>query len=420
MKNVLVSGFFMLFVIYCYSQTGESWDITLSVMATDTSVYRDPYNKAGVRPEYCGFQCDMFDVVELIPPNPEYLILYFPHDEISDPEHYWPAPCTGIYTCDRRPPTFTSSVWRFKIRSTYYRDLSIILTWQGLEPTTIPPYHSFWLKDLQIDSLFNLRSVLPAQYLFNLRRASSAKFDLEIRRNVIYTMRIKPESVRLRAGEFTTFSAYLYETTGDSFKVPVSYTLYGNIGAIFSDGTFVSTRAGNGYLVATYQIWSDTATIIVTDASIRREVQFKPGWNMFSLPVIPTETILHELFPGLIYVFMWQPALIRYNAISLIDSLRNGIGYFGLSFNETTYTLSGSPLLIVAQTLLPGWNMLGSLADTVVLDSLKFSPQANFVPPLYIYNPILKRYETSNTVLPSKGYWALVLDTTNVIYETRR
>ncbi len=401
-------------------QTGESWDLTLSVMSTDTSVYRDPYNKAGVRPQYCSFDCDMFDVVELIPPNPEYLILYFPHDDISDPDTYWPPPCTGIYTCDRRPPTFTSSIWKFKIRSTYYRDLNVLLTWQGLEPTIIPPYHSFWLRDRQTDSLFNLRSLSRAEYQFSLRRAGTATFELEIRRNVIYRMKITPKIVNLRVGEFVNFSSYLYETTGDSFRVPSTYTLYGSIGALFPDGTFASSSAGNGYVVANYQVWSDTAYIYVTDSSETIRIGFQSGWNMFSVPVLSLDSRIHELFPGLMYVFMWEPSRTRYRSLSLVERLELGTGYFGLFFSDTTYELTGAPLSITLKTLLPGWNIIGSLFEPVSVDSMSFTPIGNFVPPIYIYNPDIKRYETTSTILPGKGYWVLVLDTTQVIYQTRR
>ena len=414
---------FFLFLLMGESmaQSGEEWDLVLSVQSTDTSVYRDLYNKAGVKPEYCSFQCDMWDVVELIPPTSEYLILYFPHNDITDPEHYWSPPCTGIYTYDRRPPTFTSSVWRFKIQSTYYRNLEVKLSWQGLETTTIPPYHSFWMHNLQNDSVWNLRSIRDAQYIFTLSRASFAKFDLEVRRNVIYRFTISPSEVFLRIGELVNFSTYLHETTGDSFPVPVSYTLHGDNGAIFPDGTFISSAAGNAYLIATYQIWSDTARIYVSDTPITRTVTFEPGWNMLSLPLNATDRRLSVIFPGLVYAFAWDPASIRYNSIGLLDTLNLGNGYFVLALNDTAYNISGFPISMIERTLLPGWNMLGSLVDTIPADSVKFTPRDNFVPPFYIYNPSLKRYEASSIFVPGKSYWGLVIDTTQVMYrKTRR
>jgi hypothetical protein len=65
--------------------------------------------------------------------------------------------------------------------------------------------------------------------------------------------------------------------------------------------------------------------------------------------------------------------------------------------------------------------MLGSLVDTIPADSVKFTPRYNFVPPFYIYNPSLKRYEASSIFVPGKSYWGLVIDTTQVMYrKTRR
>ncbi len=404
---------FLCFLITSVA-SAEEWDVMIRVEGTDPSVYRDYYNKAGVKDSGCSFQCDAWDVLEMIPPEAEYLILYFPHGDIGSP-HYWPA-CPGDYTYDRRPPTFAENIWRTRVRSTYSRELEVRVWWRDIE--TLPCYHSFWLKDLATEERINLRSV--SEYIFNLPARASKDFDLIIKRGAIERIEISPNTVGLRVGEYITFSVYLYESGGDSFPVPASFELIGgdSVGVILPDGAFMAVREGEGELVARYtDCWIDTARVWVESTSITSPVGFELGWNMISLPVMPYDLSLSTLFPSAIDAYWWSTEERRYFST---DSIKVDNGYFILSLADTTYRIRGIPRVEFEYVAGGGWFMLPALSDTVAVDELEMDPAENFMPPLYWYSPDSRRYESSDILLPGRAYWALFLGETNIYYTTRR
>ena len=393
---------FVLCLVPCLTASvgwAEDWDIRLSVEGTDTTVYRDWYNKAGVRSVNCSFTCegDLYDAREMIPPESEYLILYFPHNEIDSP-YYWPDPCTGIWMYDRRPPTFAENVWRARITSTYNRELEVHLFWPDIE--ALPCFHSFWLEDVVTSERVNLRSV--PEYIFNLPRRSSKDFDLIVKRGVIERMEIIPDSIGLRAGEFTTFTIYLYETDGDSFTVPANLELEGdNVGVILPDGSFMAVRGGEAQLIATYcdGVWADTAYVNVTSSSITLPIELELGWNMISLPIIPYDSTLSTLFPSAINAYWWSPEDKRYYASDIIESNK---GYFILSLADTSVTVRGLPRMEFECAVPAGWSMLPALSDTTAIDELEVTPEENLILPLYWYSPDDRTYDEIRDRLKNK------------------
>jgi len=136
-----------------------------------------------------------------------------------------------------------------------------------------------------------------------------------------------------------------------------------------------------------------------------------PGWNLISIPLtLPVDASIY--FPFLpAEVYQYSPSERRYFTS---DSLYPGKGYWILSLVDTSITITGLPLHSHRNTILPGWNMVGSLFEPC--STLTYTSNPSIFPPLYSYN--LGRYIPAYTLIPGFGYWVLATDSVEVYMES--
>jgi len=150
----------------------------------------------------------------------------------------------------------------------------------------------------------------------------------------------------------------------------------------------------------------ETLTISWTQPAIEEgRVELFRGWNLVSFPLFPTVDDWHQLFPESPAAgFLYDPEYGRY--ISDADILR-GKGYWVLSLVDTFYIIPGERQDGYRVQLFDGWNMISALSDTVEFAPTTSPPGALVFDEAYSFDPVGRRYVSSDTLIPGKGYWVL-------------
>jgi hypothetical protein len=126
------------------------------------------------------------------------------------------------------------------------------------------------------------------------------------------------------------------------------------------------------------------------------------GWNLISNPVVrqPLTDSVAQLYPAssLNYVY-------RFSAASgYIQSFRmvNGPGYWGKFPSPGTSFIQGFPLLDDSVSVAAGWNMVGSLSDSVETSGIVSNPPGLVSSGWYGYSG---GYSSVTALAPGLAYW---------------
>jgi len=134
----------------------------------------------------------------------------------------------------------------------------------------------------------------------------------------------------------------------------------------------------------------------------REEIESEVGWNLVSYVYNDTITPANSAFPGLIEPTVWE-----WNGDSYVaeDSVIAGKGYFTLC-ESATDTFIGNPAEGWRFNLVRGWNLIGSVVDTMNVSDLFVEPSSSFIPPIYGWNGV--DYFATDIIVPGKAYWILL------------
>jgi len=142
-----------------------------------------------------------------------------------------------------------------------------------------------------------------------------------------------------------------------------------------------------------------TPTVLETTA----EIPLMTGWNMVSVPVVPTENSTEAVFPEVEAVYTWDSESKSYTMPSTIDPRK---AYWVAVTSDRTISVTGAPVTEWIDSASPGWNMLGSVHGGIVdfsdPDDIADGSVEGFV---YWWNPETKAYEYCKSIDPGKGYW---------------
>ena len=138
-------------------------------------------------------------------------------------------------------------------------------------------------------------------------------------------------------------------------------------------------------------------------------LQLKAGWNMVSLPLIPDNSSVYEIFKDLPLnirpVVTWQsPIFVP------VDKIEPKRGYWVFTPEDINITILGTPINDTRISLKAGWNMVG----TVGLQNLNLSLIPNQVPqrPAVTWeSPI---FVPVTEIKPGKSVWVFVTQDTEV------
>jgi tartrate-resistant acid phosphatase type 5 len=127
-------------------------------------------------------------------------------------------------------------------------------------------------------------------------------------------------------------------------------------------------------------------------------LHLQEGWNLLSLPYMPLNPLTAELFPQA------RSAGFHYTGSGYepIDSLRNGIGFWISLDSAVDIRYHLPPVPADTLSLQEGWNLIGSVADSLPVADLQQIPPGILSTGFFGYS---SAYEQAYALLPGKGYW---------------
>ncbi len=133
-------------------------------------------------------------------------------------------------------------------------------------------------------------------------------------------------------------------------------------------------------------------------ATNERSISVNAKWNMISLPMFVTDSSKTSLFPAATS----QAFLYNGNSYVQKDTLAPGVGYWVKFAAPGTISFTGSQFLSETTAVQQGWNMIGSVSNSLPIGSITSSPPGITTSKFFGYNGT---YITSDTIYPGKGYW---------------
>ncbi|MBI5476910.1 MAG: exo-alpha-sialidase [Ignavibacteriales bacterium] len=206
---------------------------------------------------------------------------------------------------------------------------------------------------------------------------------------------------RARLGNYT--DVYLAKSTdgGESFtNFRISETSFNPTSNIFF-GDYINIAA---YDRKIYPIWmrldgsalSVWTTIIEEPQNI--SVSYDSGWSMVSIPFKSINTFKQNIFPD-----AESNAFTFDNGYYLCDSLTHGKGYWIKMSRKGENIIEGFYVHSDTIQIHSGWNMIGSIAHPVPVDSIVSEPGGMITSNFYSFNG--SEYIVADTVNPGSAYW---------------
>ena len=186
------------------------------------------------------------------------------------------------------------------------------------------------------------------------------------------------------------FNPWLSDTT------QLSSEFTGSVGHTYS---FYSIATDNVGYVEEAPPAADASTTVVSEGIT---LNLKAGWNMVSVPVAPIDNSTSAVFPGVAAIFTWNAASRSYYVPTVIEPEK---GYWVAVTENTTITISGTPVETWTTDIKAGWNMIGSVNTSASIADPKDDPDDSVITPAYWWDPVGKSYVLAIDIDPAKGYW---------------
>ncbi|MBI3193187.1 MAG: hypothetical protein HYZ34_01825, partial [Ignavibacteriae bacterium] len=153
---------------------------------------------------------------------------------------------------------------------------------------------------------------------------------------------------------------------------------------------------------------SSEPSIALVEAEITTTVSFSVnnGWNIVSVPVIPSDYSKDSLFPT-----ATSPAFTFAGGYTLENPLRNGVGYWMKFPSAQTIQMEGWRTRAESLTVAEGWNMVGSISERTRAESLTTEPLTMTTSSFFGYD---RGYYITEYIEPGKGYWVKT-DTAGIV-----
>jgi hypothetical protein len=129
---------------------------------------------------------------------------------------------------------------------------------------------------------------------------------------------------------------------------------------------------------------------------------FSSGWNLISLPLDVARPLKSELFPT-----STSPAFRFLSGSGYVpnETLSVGVAYW-LKFGATqTVTISGLSIMSDSIPVTGGWNMIGTISDSLNVASIQQVPPGIVVSAFFGYDG---QYIPVTVLTPGRGYWVKV------------
>ncbi len=224
------------------------------------------------------------------------------------------------------------------------------------------------------------------------------------------------------AGGWLSMSPTSGDCTTETDEVTVSVDITG-----LAEGTYNATITIGAALAS-----NTPQTVPVTLNCGSYQCDFEPGWNLFSLPIDPSDTDLDVVLQSIVgqYISVWEydaasHAWKRFivgapDFLNNLTAIEAGKGYWINMINAATLILAGGTIASDPVPLEPGWNLVGyNCMGELSRDDALLSIAGNYVS-VWAYDAVSHQWERYIVGAPDflntldsfdtwKGYW---IDTT--------
>ena len=196
--------------------------------------------------------------------------------------------------------------------------------------------------------------------------------------------------------KFDSDGNQLWNTTWGGTGNDYSFSL-----AVASDGIYV-TGGTDTFGIGETDVLLVKYTLSTNMQQINLEL--RAGWNMVSLPVLPDDPLASSVLSGIGFYQLVTWSGTGYVAATEFEA---GRGYWLLVLEDVNVSVSGTSVDSLVLSLSPGWNMVGGTFDE--------AQAADVFPDFYqLVTWTGTGYTPASTFEPGKGYWALVLEETQI------
>jgi hypothetical protein len=258
--------------------------------------------------------------------------------------------------------------------------------------------------------------------LDNMKPIVAFQCDIQLPSSVT----IKEDSVRLTSRKADHVVA-VSDISSNKIRV-ISYSpslkaFSGDTGVVLEIPLTAGDTAGTFSITLSNVIISDTSgtnvmtsfndgQLLVLSRKITIERTFNSGWNLLSIPVVPDNWSTAVLFPDASSkAFAFQDRYI------VADTLRGGAGYWLKLPLTASHSVQGLPVSSDTIQVNAGWNIVGSISDTVAVNNVTQSP-LNIVSSYFF--GFDRGYRIANSLIPASAYWVKTSGSGSIALQTNK
>ena len=180
---------------------------------------------------------------------------------------------------------------------------------------------------------------------------------------------------------------------GDNGQRPFAIGFDSNITDFFWLGKIDDVRLYGGPLTDT-----EIQTLFHEGGYLTNQYPVLNSWNMLSVPLTVSDARKSILFPtATSRAFAYTPS-----GYVPSDTLQNGPGYWLKFPSAQDVGISGTLRMLDTIAVTAGWNMIGTISDSVRVATIQQIPPTIVASQFYGYNG---GYSVDTVLFPSRGYW---------------
>ncbi len=197
-----------------------------------------------------------------------------------------------------------------------------------------------------------------------------------------YSLQVSDDSL---FGTFIVEDSTITDTVYFLSGLDTSTTYYWHVRA--------ATSGGNGPYS---QRWQFTTTALPGVSLI-----INKGWNIISLPINVSSGAVQDIFPTAIS----QAFEYTFSGYEQADTLIPMTGYWIKFGSLQAININGSAFYQDTITVHAGWNLIGTISDSIDISQIIQSPESIIASQFFMYN---NSYSPVTFLLPGRGYWVKV------------
>ncbi len=144
--------------------------------------------------------------------------------------------------------------------------------------------------------------------------------------------------------------------------------------------------------------------------TVSKTVSTVSGWNLLSIPVEVKQWDFSSLFPtASSFAYTYNGGYVQK------DTLQRQIGYWVKFSSPTQVSFTGEPFQQDTFSVNAGWNLIGSIVDSVDVSAIQQMPAGILNSYFFSYQ---NSYKVANSLLPGNGHWVKANATGKIILKS--